>query len=56
MNLGEYLANIILEANDQPEQTIALFPGNFKPPYKDHFEVVEKLLKTADQVVVLVSP
>lgn len=56
MNLGEYLANIILEADDQPEQTIALFPGDFKPPHKGHFEVVEKLLKTADQVVVLISP
>ena len=56
MNLGEYLANIILEAGDQPEQTIALFPGAFKPPHKGHFEVVEKLLKAADQVVVLVSP
>ena len=56
MNLGEYLANIILEAEDQPEQTIALFPGAFKPPHKGHFDVVEKLLKAADQVVVLVSP
>jgi len=56
MNLGEYLANIILEAGDQPEQTIALFPGAFKPPHKGHFDVVEKLLKAADQVVVLVSP
>jgi cytidyltransferase-like protein len=56
MNLGEYLAKIILEADDQPEQTIALFPGNFKPPHKGHFEAVEKLLKTADQVVILISP
>jgi cytidyltransferase-like protein len=56
MNLGEYLANIILEADDQPEQTIALFPGAFKPPHKGHFDVVEKLLKAADQVVVLISP
>jgi len=54
MNLGQYLANIILEAEDQP--TIALFPGAFKPPHKGHFDVVEKLLKAADQVVVLVSP
>jgi hypothetical protein len=54
MNLGQYLANILLEAEDQP--TIALFPGDFKPPHKGHFEVVEKLLKAADQVVVLVSP
>jgi len=56
MNLGEYLANILLEAGDQPEQTIALFPGAFKPPHKGHFDVVEKLLKAADQVVVLISP
>ena len=56
MNLGEYLAKTLLEAGDQPEQTIALFPGSFKPPHKGHFEVVEKLLKTADQVVILVSP
>jgi cytidyltransferase-like protein len=54
MNLGEYLANIILEAEDQP--TIALFPGAFKPPHKGHVDVVEKLLNAADQVVVLISP
>ena len=54
MNLGQYLANIILEAEDQP--TIALFPGAFKPPHKGHVDVVEKLLQAADQVVVLVSP
>ena len=53
MNLGEYLAKTLLEAD---KQTIALFPGAFKPPHKGHFDVVEKLLKAADQVVVLVSP
>jgi cytidyltransferase-like protein len=56
MNLGEYLANIILEAGNQSDQTIALFPGAFKPPHKGHVDVVEKLLQAADQVVVLVSP
>ena len=54
MNLGQYLADILLEAEDQP--TIALFPGAFKPPHKGHVDVVNKLLKAADQVVVLVSP
>lgn len=54
MNLGEYLANILLEAEDQ--STIALFPGAFKPPHKGHVDVVDKLLKAADQVVVLISP
>jgi len=55
-NLGRYLASLILEADDQPEQTITLFPGAFKPPHKGHVDVVQKLLKGSDQVVVLVSP
>jgi hypothetical protein len=55
-NLGRYLASLILEENDQLEQTIALFPGAFKPPHKGHVDVVQKLLKGSDQVVVLVSP
>ena len=53
-NLGRYLASIILEAEDQP--TMALFPGAFKPPHKGHVDVVNKLLKGSDQVVVLISP
>ena len=53
MNLGEQLAKILLE---QDKQTIALFPGAFKPPHKGHVDVVKKLLDKADQVVVLVSP
>jgi len=53
-NLGRYLASLILEAEDQP--TVALFPGAFKPPHKGHVDVVNKLLKGSDQVVVLVSP
>jgi len=54
MNLGEYLVQQLLEAENK--QTIALFPGAFKPPHKGHFNVVQQLLKAADQVVVLVSP
>jgi len=53
-NLGRYLASIILEAEDQP--VVALFPGAFKPPHKGHVDVVNKLLKAADEVVVLISP
>ena len=55
-NLGRYLASLILEEDDQLEQTIALFPGAFKPPHKGHVDIVQKLLKGSDQVVVLVSP
>jgi cytidyltransferase-like protein len=54
MNLGQYLVQQLLEAEDKP--TIALFPGAFKPPHKGHFAVVKKLLEKADQVVVLISP
>ncbi len=54
MNLGQYIAQQILEAEDKP--TIALFPGAFKPPHKGHFAAVKKLLEQADQVVILISP
>ena len=54
MNLGQYIAQQLLEAGDK--EAIALFPGAFKPPHKGHFEVVQQLLNKADQVVVLVSP
>jgi cytidyltransferase-like protein len=54
MNLGQYIAQQLLEAGDQP--TIALFPGAFKPPHKGHFAAVKKLLEQADQVVILISP
>ena len=54
MNLGQYLVQQLLEAENQP--TIALFPGAFKPPHKGHFAAVKKLLEQADQVVVLISP
>ena len=60
MNLGQYLAKIILEDDQSSiedyQSTIALFPGSFKPPYKGHIDVVNKLLKSADQVVILMSP
>ena len=54
MNLGQYIAQQLLEADDKP--TIALFPGAFKPPHKGHFAAVKKLLEQADQVVILISP
>jgi cytidyltransferase-like protein len=53
MNLGQYIAEVLLETD---KQTIALFPGAFKPPHKGHFEVVQQLLNKVDQVVILVSP
>ena len=55
LNLGQYLAKIILEADDQPKRTIALLPGKFKPPHKGHLEAALKLLNIADEVIVLIS-
>jgi hypothetical protein len=53
MNLGQYIAQQLLEAD---KQTIAIFPGAFKPPHKGHFEIAKMLLQKADQLVILVSP
>lgn len=44
-------AEVMLEAN----KTIALFPGSFKPFHKGHFEIINRLSKEADEVVVLAS-
>ncbi len=56
MNLGQCIAKILLEAEDEEQRTIALFPGAFKPPHKGHYDVVQKLTQMADEVVILISP
>lgn len=53
MNLGKYIAQQLLEAN---QETIAIFPGAFKPPHKGHFEVAKMLLQKANQLIILISP
>jgi cytidyltransferase-like protein len=53
MNLGEYLANLLLEEDNK---TIAIFPGAFKPPHIGHYKVVKQLSTLADEVIVLISP
>jgi hypothetical protein len=52
MSLGQYLADLILEEN---LKTIALYPGAFKPPHKGHFEIVQRLSKVADEVLIIIS-
>ena len=37
------------------KESIALYPGKFKPPHKGHFEVAKQLLNKADRVEVLIS-
>jgi len=48
--------NIKEGISNEYKPTLALFPGNFKPPHRGHFDVVKQLLNKADQVAVLVSP
>lgn len=57
-NLGEYLvASLVTEDFiESKRQTIALYPGKFKPPHKGHLEAVKLGLKNADKVIVIISP
>lgn len=53
MNLGEHLADSLLKENTK---TIALYPGAFKPPHRGHFELVKRLSKVSDEVLIIISP
>ena len=53
MSLGKYLAEIIIEPTPKK---VALYPGAFKPPHRGHFELVQRLSKVADEVLVIISP
>ena len=37
------------------KKTIAVFPGKFKPPHKDHIARIKAAAKDADEVIVIVS-
>ena len=37
------------------KESIALYPGKFKPPHKGHFEVAKQLLNKVDRVEILIS-
>ena len=41
---------------EQGERTIAIFPGKFKPPHKDHLARIQAAAKMADQVRVIIGP
>jgi hypothetical protein len=40
----------------EPTQTIAIYPGSFKPPINNQVDTVKQLLSKSDQVVILISP
>ena len=39
-----------------PIQTIALMPGAFKPPHRDHLRRINAAAKAADKAIILISP
>ena len=41
---------------EQETETIAIFPGKFKPPHKDHLARIQAAAKMADQVRVIIGP
>lgn len=41
---------------EESTKPIAIFPGKFKPPHKDHIARIEAASKDASEVIVLVSP
>lgn len=38
-----------------PMETIAIFPGSFKPPHRGHLEVIKTISQNADRTLVIVS-
>lgn len=41
---------------EEKNSTIAVFPGKFKPPHKDHLARINAASKSADQVLVIIGP
>lgn len=38
------------------KESIALYPGKFKPPHKGHFGIAKQLLEKVDRVEIIISP
>ena len=41
--------------NEEDKETIAVYPGAFKPPHRGHLSVVEKANAVADKTIVVIS-
>ena len=46
--------NIILE--EEQSETIALMPGAFKPPHRDHLRRINAAAENSDKAIILISP
>jgi nicotinamide mononucleotide adenylyltransferase len=54
---GSFAINLIKPLLlEQEAETIAIFPGKFKPPHKDHLARIQAAAKMADQVRVIIGP
>ena len=55
MKEASYTPNIEM-IGENSGKSIALFPGKFKPPHRGHYELLKKIAKKSDEVVVMISP
>jgi nicotinamide mononucleotide adenylyltransferase len=53
---GSFAIGLIKPLLLEQEGTIAIFPGKFKPPHKDHLARIQAAAKIADQVRVIIGP
>jgi cytidyltransferase-like protein len=49
----ELISDFIVE--EITKESIALYPGKFKPPHKGHFDVAKQLLEKVDRVEIIIS-
>jgi cytidyltransferase-like protein len=49
----ELISDFIVE--EITKESIALYPGKFKPPHKGHFDVAKQLLKKVNRVEIIIS-
>jgi len=47
---------VIDDENEPEKQIIAVIPGAFKPPHRQHLDMVKHYANIADKVVIMVSP
>lgn len=56
-NTKQQALDAVAALQEQNQQkVIAVFPGKFKPPHKDHIARIKAAAQDADEVIVLVSP
>lgn len=54
--MNSLVKELIQPLLEDATQTIALYPGKFKPPHAGHFDVVKQLVNKANKVIIAISP